>query len=349
MLLPQIRARLSRGDTVFAASVLSFSGMFILAFSHHWVPAMLGMLLFGVGWVAASAVSQGAAQLSAPAWVRSRALAIYQLAFNGALAAGTFFWGWLGTMVGLPMALSAAAGTGLLLAVVARRFDLDRQEDAAPAAAPIAKLVPEDVAPELATIVTSARGRVLEQQHYRIAPADRERFLAAMADLRDVRGRAGALIWQLYEDVAHPEGWIELWTMENWTDHLREAVRMSEDDHACLARVLALNLGEPKPPCRYLCRPAAADRPRASATERRRAGALGRAWAASERPPTHPTGDCDVDVKMHNHETKNDLKTNAKAVAMGLLNARLADGIDLSLIIKQAHWNLKGRSSSAST
>lgn len=42
------------------------------------------------------------------------------------------------------------------------------------------------------------------------------------------------------------------------------------------------------------------------------------------------------------HKTNNDLKNNAKAVAMQLLEARLADSIDLGLITKQAHWNLKG-------
>ena len=42
------------------------------------------------------------------------------------------------------------------------------------------------------------------------------------------------------------------------------------------------------------------------------------------------------------HKTNNDLKNNAKAVAMEILQARLADSIDLGLVTKQAHWNLKG-------
>ena len=46
---------------------------------------------------------------------------------------------------------------------------------------------------------------------------------------------------------------------------------------------------------------------------------------------------------MKNHPTKNDLKSNAKSVAIELLNARVADCIDLALLTKQAHWNLKGR------
>ena len=42
------------------------------------------------------------------------------------------------------------------------------------------------------------------------------------------------------------------------------------------------------------------------------------------------------------HETRNDTKNNAKAVSMQALEARLADSIDLGLVTKQAHWNLKG-------
>jgi starvation-inducible DNA-binding protein len=45
---------------------------------------------------------------------------------------------------------------------------------------------------------------------------------------------------------------------------------------------------------------------------------------------------------MKSYETKNNLKSNAKSVAIALLNARLADSIDLALLTKQAHWNLKG-------
>jgi starvation-inducible DNA-binding protein len=45
---------------------------------------------------------------------------------------------------------------------------------------------------------------------------------------------------------------------------------------------------------------------------------------------------------IHNHKTRNDLDDNAKKASIDILNARLADAIDLALITKQAHWNLKG-------
>ncbi len=40
--------------------------------------------------------------------------------------------------------------------------------------------------------------------------------------------------------------------------------------------------------------------------------------------------------------TKNDVPSNAKTAVIGVLNARVADTIDLALGTKQAHWNVRG-------
>ena len=50
----------------------------------------------------------------------------------------------------------------------------------------------------------------------------------------------------------------------------------------------------------------------------------------------------DQTVGARLHQTNNDTQSNAKAVAMEALQARLAEGIDIALVTKQAHWNLKG-------
>jgi len=42
------------------------------------------------------------------------------------------------------------------------------------------------------------------------------------------------------------------------------------------------------------------------------------------------------------HPTRNDLPESARKQVVPLLNAHLADGIDLALQAKQAHWNVKG-------
>ena len=41
-------------------------------------------------------------------------------------------------------------------------------------------------------------------------------------------------------------------------------------------------------------------------------------------------------------KTKNDLPENVRTQSIELLNARLADAIDLATQTKQAHWNVKG-------
>jgi starvation-inducible DNA-binding protein len=41
-------------------------------------------------------------------------------------------------------------------------------------------------------------------------------------------------------------------------------------------------------------------------------------------------------------KTRNDLADNTRKAMIALLNARLADAIDLRLAVKQAHWNVKG-------
>ena len=257
MLLPLTRGRISRGTTVIGCTLFSCAGIALLGATHHWLPAAFGMLLFGVGWTSAYATIQAAAQLVCPPWVRARALAIYQLAQNGALTAGSVAWGSLGGHVGLPNTLLVAASVGIALAVIVRRYSIDLfvpRVAAEPAAAPAEPLrMPEAPAAELRPLLRHVRGRVLETVHYRVQQEERGEFLAAMAEVRKVRGRAGAIFWQLYEDVAHPEGWMEVWSMESWTDHLREVTRLSEDDRATLARAGLFQCGGDGPrPARYI-------------------------------------------------------------------------------------------------
>ncbi len=250
MLLPLLRGRAGRGATVFGASLVSCAGMALVAAATHWAAAAVGMTLFGIGWVAAASTAQAAAQLASPPWVRARALAIYQLSFNGALAAGSFLWGWLGTVAGLEASMAAAAALLAAGAVLVRGWGLDYASTSA-AAVPSLPM-PEAPASELAPLLALSRDRVLETMRYKVGAADRELFLAAMAEVEHVRGRTGAIVWRLYEDVAHPDGWMEVWAVANWTDHLREAVRLSDEDRALLAQVSVFADSAAPLPCRYI-------------------------------------------------------------------------------------------------
>ncbi|MBS0562339.1 MAG: MFS transporter [Proteobacteria bacterium] len=252
LLLPNFRHYASRSTIVFVSSLCSCVGMAMLGLAHHWTVAALGMAVFGIGWVAAFSTLQAAAQLICPPWVRARALSIYQLSYNGALAFGSFGWGWLALHIGLSGVMFTAAAGGAALAVAVRVFRIDQAAANLPSQdRPQPR--PEAAAAELVPILPHARGHVMETMHYRVPAEEREAFLEAMAEVRRVRGRAGAMFWQLYENVAHPEGWLETWTMENWVDHLREAARLSDEDQAVLARASRFQRDPGTPaPSRYL-------------------------------------------------------------------------------------------------
>jgi MFS family permease len=247
-----LRRHVSRSTTVLGAGLLSCCGIALLGLATHWTVACLGMVLFGMGWVTAYSSIQAAAQLVSPPWVRARALAIYQLSYNGALAAGSFGWGWLGAQIGLTNSLLTAAIGGILMTVAVRRYGLDPSSEKSAVSRFEPQPVPEAPAAELAPSLPLTRRRILETMHYRVDPSQRRAFLAAMSAVRQVRGRAGAVDWQLFEDVAHPEGWVETWMMDSWTDHLREAARLSDDDKSVLDRAGAFRSVGVPPPARYI-------------------------------------------------------------------------------------------------
>ena len=252
MALPLLRERLSPGRLVLVASLLAYAAMALLGISRHWVPAAFAVVLFGAGWLAAGTTLGAVAQMTAPGWARARALGVYQISCFGAQAVGSALWGWAGSRLNVPMALVLCAATGALAAAAVRPWRLSGfTPDTARAWAkkllgiPLPR--PEAPAAALTPLLHSDSGRVLEVVHYRVDPANRDAFLAAMTDVRHVRLRAGALVWRLYEDVARPDHWTELWSMESWTDHLRETTRLDETDRATLARAAAMHQGDGPP------------------------------------------------------------------------------------------------------
>ncbi len=254
--LPALRGRLDRSGTVFWASLGICVAMAILAASTHWAPAVLGMLVYGASWIAAGSTLSAAAQLAAPGWVRARAIAIYQLSFFGVMALGSALAGWVGGTFGVPLALGGAAAMGAVAAFAVRGWRIDSVALAptpSATAAPLAEPKPEAPAQELRGLLGEHSGRVLEVVRYQIDPTERAGFLAAMQEVRRVRLRSGAVSWRLYEDVAHPDRWVELWAVESWTDHLREEARRTEWDRAALGRAAALHRGgDPPEAARFL-------------------------------------------------------------------------------------------------
>ena len=236
--LPALRTRVSRRDTVTACATTMGLAIVLLGLSHHWLPAGLAMLLYGASWLGMTSTLSAAGQLAARPWVRARAIGLYQVAAFGALASGSTLGGVGGAVFGLSQTLVAFGIASVAVALGTRRLPLEPAAVAPPQAS-LVEPTPEEPAGEILPALRSGDGRVLESVRYAVPAASRDAFLAAMAEVRGVRLRAGAIVWRLYEDVAHPERYIELWAVHSWTDHLREKSRLSEADHAVLAAAVA--------------------------------------------------------------------------------------------------------------
>jgi MFS family permease len=224
MLLPRLKAKFSRNAMVAAASVLYALAALTLAYLHNLGVLVVAMLATGVAWIAILATLQVSAQFTLPEWVRARGLAAFVVVFMGGMALGSILWGQVATLIGIPAALTIAAA-GMVLAIGATwRFRLveGRAPDFTPSMHWSAPLVAETPEPD--------QGPVLVTIEYRVDPARREEFVAAMRDVREMRRRNGAFFWELFHDSAHPTRFLETFMDESWVEHLRQHERVSVAD-----------------------------------------------------------------------------------------------------------------------
>lgn len=243
--LPRLRERVPTDALVAGASVLYAGVLLALALvSSAWLLAPV-MLASGAAWIAVLSSFQVAAQTAAPPWVRARALAVYMLAFNGAMAGGAALWGAVATHGSPSVALLAAAAGLLLLVPATRRYRLAcaGAEDQSPSL--------HWPAPLGGDAIGHDRGPVLVTVEYTIAPAQAAAFVHAMQAVARMRRRNGAVSWGLFQDTDVPARWVEFFVDESWIEHLRHHGRVTRADAATEARVRALHTGPDGPRIRH--------------------------------------------------------------------------------------------------
>ena len=118
LVLPWIRQRLNI-EVIAVLATLIWGGIIIAIAFVRIVPVIYGLMLVGgMAWISLIASFNVAAQTAVPSWVRGRSLAVYMLAFQGGMAAGSAAWGVLADCTTMEWALVAAA-IGLLVALPA--------------------------------------------------------------------------------------------------------------------------------------------------------------------------------------------------------------------------------------
>jgi len=216
------------------------------ALSTHVVLTMAALSLAGASWVLALATFNVAVQMSAPRWVLARALSIYQMSAFGGLAAGSWLWGIVATHAGLRITLLLAAAIILFGALLGRWFRLEQAE--------ALNLDPLRLWREPATAVPvqPTTGPVVVTVEYLIDADDVLAFLGAMAELRRIRRRDGALNWRLLRDLADAQIWIERYETPTWVDYIRLTNRLTQDDALIRESLHSLHRGKEPPRVRRM-------------------------------------------------------------------------------------------------
>lgn len=238
---PRIRARYDNENIVRLAFAGFALGVVVLGQSRSiWLNG-LAMLPAGASWVMALSLFNVTVQLSTPRWVVARALALYQTAVFGGMAAGSWVWGGVAGAYGLPFALTAAGGLLALGAVIGVWFkapefgtvDLD----------PVNRFRE----PALRLDLRGRSGPIMVMVDYRIAQEDVPEFLRLMRLRRNIRRRDGARNWALLRDLEHPEFWSESYHIATWDEYVRHNLRRTKSDAEVTVELRKLHRGEGDP------------------------------------------------------------------------------------------------------
>jgi len=230
----EVIVRISFGAFAVAALILAFT-------DSVWLHA-LAIFPAGAGWVLALSLFNVSVQLSTPRWVVARALALYQTATFGGMAAGSWVWGSVASSYSIDTALACAAVPLLLGAMLGHWLSVPEFGTL--------NLDPINTfrEPQLRLDLRGRSGPIMIMIDYRIAQEDVPEFLDLMAQRRNIRRRDGARGWALLRDLENPNLWSESYHIATWDDYVRHNMRRTKTDALVTERLSALHQGEGAPP-----------------------------------------------------------------------------------------------------
>lgn len=247
LVLPRLRAAVSRDRLLRDGTLLQAAAMATVGFAPTVWTALPGMMIAGAAWITVVNTLTVSAQMVLPNWVRARGMSVYQVTIMGAAAVSAAVWGHVAAATEVRWSLLAAALAGVAAFFATRRLHdgLESEVDLTPA-----RYATE---PTTAFPVEHDEGPVMILVEYQIDPARASEFAAVMRETRANRLQKGALSWGLFHDTAVPGRYIEYFLDESWAEYLRRFERLTTADRDLRDRRQAFHLGaEPPKISRYI-------------------------------------------------------------------------------------------------
>lgn len=241
ILNPRIRAKFDNENVIrFGFLGFAVAALILGTTNALWLNA-LAMLPAGASWVLALSLFNVTVQLSTPRWVVARALALYQTATFGGMAAGSWIWGAVAGASGVQTALLWAAGAlafGGIIGFWFRAPEIDTGD-----------LTPANRfrEPALQLDLRGRSGPIMVMVDYQIAQEDVPEFIKLMRLRRNIRRRDGARNWALLRDLEHPNLWSESYHIATWDEYIRHNLRRTKTDSETAVELRKLHRGEGDP------------------------------------------------------------------------------------------------------
>jgi Transmembrane secretion effector len=108
LILPRAKAALGEDRMVTVGTVGTAVALALFGLSRDLAVALIAAMFAGLLWIAVLATLNVSAQVSLPAWVRGRGLAMFTTLMFGAMALGSAIWGQVAVVAGVPLAHFAA-------------------------------------------------------------------------------------------------------------------------------------------------------------------------------------------------------------------------------------------------
>jgi MFS family permease len=236
VVLPRIRQRIRSDNLVRLATLAYGSASAVLAVQDNLYILLPTMLLAGAAWICVMSSLQVAAQSSLPDWVRARGLSVFMMVFMGGMAGGSLLWGFLAKRYDIETSFLIAAA-GLIASIfLTWRYRIGGHDniDFTPSMHWPLPMVDQALQPD--------KGPVLVTVEYTVAGGRLHEFYELSHQLKKIRKRDGAYFWELFQDTAKADHYIECFMVESWLEHLRQHERVSVSDRvledrigACLA------------------------------------------------------------------------------------------------------------------
>jgi MFS family permease len=246
VIVPRIK-KLSIEKRVTGATILYAVAMAGLSFQHEIIVVFIGIFAVGTALIVITSSLNFVAYNSVSSWVRTRVVSVHQLVYWGGVAVGSIVWGIVAEIWGIPTALLAAS-IGLIIGLLtSTRYKLKPHTDV-------------DMTPSMHWSMPRAMididdhegGSVLVEIEFQIDPKHSHEFESAMNHVRSLRLRDGAINWGLFHDIENPNRYVETFTSESWTEHLRQHERITKADLAIEQHAISFHIGKDPPRISHL-------------------------------------------------------------------------------------------------